>query len=167
MSAARLLPALLALALVGFQDGGKKKVVPIEDNQFKLSGPVLFDAGSDVLKSESDDVLAEVRDTLEAKTYVTTLRIEGHSDTAGDASQMLTEKRALAVARWLVSKGIDCKRVIPVGFGSTKPVADNSTPEGKAQNRRMAFVVAGLRGRLIGGQPADGGGKVAGDPCAK
>lgn len=166
---ARGFPLLLALALAGFQDGDRKKVIPIERGQLKVSGPVLFEAGSDVLKAESDEVLAEVRDTLEAKKDITLLRIEGHSDNTGEAekNQTLTEKRALAVARWLVAKGIDCKRVIPVGFGDTKPVADNGTPEGKAQNRRVSFVVAALRGRLINGQPADGGGKAAGDPCTK
>jgi len=46
-------------------------------------------------------------------------------------------------------------------------VAANDTPENKAQNRRVTFVPAELRGRLIGGLPADGGGKVAGDPCGK
>jgi OOP family OmpA-OmpF porin len=106
-----------------------------------------------------------VRAYLEAKSYISSLRIEGHGDDA--ASQALTEKRALAVARWLVAKGVDCKRLVAVGFGNTKPVADNSTPEGKAQNRRIAFFNAGLRGRAIGGEPLDGGGKLAGDTCAK
>jgi OOP family OmpA-OmpF porin len=108
-----------------------------------------------------------VRAYLEAKTYISALRIEGHTDTDGADSQPLTEKRALAVARWLVEKGVDCKRLVPVGFGNTKPVADNATPEGKAQNRRMTFVNAELKGRPIGGMPVDGGGKFAGDPCAK
>ena len=63
------------------------------------------------------------------------------------------------------AKGIDCKRLIPVGFGETKPVAPNDTPDNKAQNRRTAFVNAALKGKPIGGMPVDGGGKVAGDPC--
>ena len=71
------------------------------------------------------------------------------------------------MARKLVSLGVDCKRLVPVGFGGTKPVAENTTPDGKAQNRRITFVAAALRGVLIGGMPADGGGKVAGDPCEK
>ena len=61
---------------------------------------------------------------------------------------------------------IDCNRLIAVGFGSTKPVADNSTPVGKAENRRIEFVMAGLRGKAISGMPLDGGGKVAGDLCS-
>jgi OOP family OmpA-OmpF porin len=54
-----------------------------------------------------------------------------------------------------------------VGFGGSKPVASNTTPEGRGQNRRVAFINAALRGRAIGGMPLDGGGKVAsGDLCA-
>jgi OOP family OmpA-OmpF porin len=78
---------------------------------------------------------------------------------------MLSEKRAMAVARWLVGHGVACGRVIPVGFGQTKPVVPNDTPDNKAQNRRVAFVNAALKGKPIGGAPVDGGGKVAGDPC--
>jgi hypothetical protein len=48
---------------------------------------------------------------------------------------------------------------------TTKPVADASTPEGRAANVRIDAINAALRGRLIGGMPADGGGQLAGDPC--
>ncbi len=98
------------------------------------------------------------------KTYISLLRIEGHSDNQGD-TQLLTEKRALAVAKALAGKGVACARLLPVGFGSSKPVADNATADGRAKNRRIEAVNAQLRGRPIGGMPVDGGGKVAGDPC--
>jgi OOP family OmpA-OmpF porin len=139
----------------------------MENGALKLPGPVVFETGKDVLKPESDAVLEVVVDYLEAKPEITLLRIEGHTDTDGkaDANQKLSEGRSLAVARWLTGKGVDCKRLLPVGFGQTKPVADNNTPEGKAQNRRTSFVNAALRGKPIGGMPVDGGGKVAGDPC--
>jgi OmpA-OmpF porin, OOP family len=65
----------------------------------------------------------------------------------------------------LVALGVDCKRLLPVGFGSNKPVADNSSPEGKMKNRRINFVIAALRSKTIGGLPADGGGKTAGNAC--
>jgi OOP family OmpA-OmpF porin len=95
------------------------------------------------------------------------MRIEVHTDNMGGAesNQLLSEKRALEVAKALVAKGVDCKRVLPVGFGETKPKAENKTPEGKAQNRRTVFVHAALRGRAINSMPLEGGGKVAGDPC--
>ncbi|NUQ77256.1 MAG: OmpA family protein [Polyangiaceae bacterium] len=139
----------------------------VEGGQLKLPGPVVFETGKATLKPESDEVLQIVHDYLKDKPDITLLRIEGHTDTDGNDAdnQRLSEGRSLAVAQWLVAKGIDCKRLIPVGFGETKPVAANDTPENKAQNRRTAFVNAALKGKPIGGMPVDGGGKVAGDPC--
>ena len=148
----------------------KKVEFKVEGGQLKLPGPVVFETGKDTLKPESDEVLSVVKDYLDAKPEITLLRIEGHTDLDGDdkANQVLSEKRAMAVARWLVGKGIDCKRLIPVGFGETKPIAgtrDKQSDDEKAQNRRTAFLNAGLKGKPIGGMPVDGGGKVAGDPC--
>ena len=139
----------------------------VEGGQLKLPGPVVFETGKATLKPESDEVLQIVHDYLKDKQDITLLRIEGHTDGDGNDAdnQRLSEGRSLAVAQWLVGKGIDCKRLIPVGFGETKPVAANDTAENKAQNRRTAFVNAALKGKPIGGMPVDGGGKVAGDPC--
>lgn len=141
----------------------------MKGEQVELPGPVVFETGSDVLKPESDEVLNIVHEYLQETKDITLLRIEGHTDSDGkkDDNQKLSERRAMSVAKWLVAKGDDCKRLLPVGFGQDKPVADNATPEGKAQNRRTAFVNAARNGKAIGGLPIDGGGKNAGDPCAK
>ncbi len=139
----------------------------LEGNEVIIAKQIVFETGSDQLKPESTAALEIIKQYLTDKSYISTLRVECHTDNTGNTatSQSLTEKRALAVCKKLVEMGVDCKRLIAVGFGSTKPVADNSTPEGKAQNRRVSLFNAALRGRLIGGMPADGGGKVAGDPC--
>jgi len=133
----------------------------------RLPGPVLFETGSDVLKAESDPVLTVVKDYLVAKPQITLLRIEGHTDNVGVAAdnQKLSERRSLSVARWLISHGIKCSRLVPVGFGDRKPIADNSTPAGREQNRRTVFINAELNNKAIGGFPVDGGGTVSGDPC--
>ncbi len=156
---------LLTIAL--FQGVTAQQKFILDGNQLILPTAIEFETGSDKIKLQSMDALMHIKAYLEEKTYISLLRIEVHTDNAGDASfsQSLTEKRALAVGRWLVSKGIDCTRLICVGFGSTKPVADNATPDGRALNRRVKVVNAGLRGRMIGGMPADGGGAVAGDVC--
>ena len=140
----------------------------IEGGKLKLDKDVSFKTGSTELTDEGKEALAQVRDFLIAKDYITTLRVEGHTANDGveGANQILSEKRALAICLWLMDNKIDCKRLIAVGFGSSKPVADNSTPAGKAENRRIEFVMAGMRGKAIGGMPFDGGGKVAGDLCA-
>lgn len=133
----------------------------------KLPGGVIFETGSDKLSPVSDVVLDVVEDYLAAKPDITLIRIEGHTDNDGGVgpNQTLSEKRAMAVARWLVGHGVACSRVIPVGFGETKPLVPNNSADNKAQNRRVVFVNAALRGKPIAGAPVDGGGRVAGDPC--
>jgi OmpA-OmpF porin, OOP family len=140
----------------------------MKGEQLELPGPVVFETGSDQLKPESDAVLNIVHDYMKSTDKVTLLRIEGHTDSDGDdASNLdLSKRRSMSVARWLTGKGIDCKRLLPVGFGESKPIAENATPDGKAQNRRTAFVNAALAGKPIGGMPVDGGGTSAGDPCS-
>jgi len=139
----------------------------LEGNEVKTAKQVIFETGSDKLKPESMAALETIKQYLADKSYISLLRVECHTDNSGDANagQLLTEKRALAICKKLVEMGVDCRRLIAVGFGNTKPVADNSTQEGRAQNRRVSFLNAALRNRLIGGMPADGGGKVAGDVC--
>ncbi|HYH96734.1 OmpA family protein [Hyalangium sp.] len=161
-----LLPLTLLLSLPVLAEDAKPSF-KLEGHELVLPSPITFKSGTDTLTEESTPALEHVRAYLDAKSYISALRIEGHSDTPGEDSQTLSEKRALAVALWLVAKGVDCRRLVPVGFGNSKPVADSSTPEGKAQNRRMSFVNAALRDRPIGGMPLDAGGKLAGDACAK
>jgi len=142
----------------------------MENGALKLPGAVVFETGSDKLKPESNEVLQVVKDYLDAKPDVTLIRIEGHTDNDGvkDANQTLSEKRSLAVARWLTTAGEKCDRLLPVGFGQMKPIAgtpDKQTADEKTSNRRVAFVNTAIKGKPIGGMPVDGGGKVAGDPC--
>ncbi len=139
----------------------------LEGNEVKTTKPVLFESGSARLKPESIAALEIIKQYLADKSYISQLRVECHTDNSGDAkiNQALTEKRAMVVCRKLMEMGVDCKRLIAVGFGDTKPVADNSTPEGKAENRRVSFVNVSLRGKVIGGMPVDGGGKVVGELC--
>ena len=67
---------------------------------------------------------------------------EGHTDSIGtDAyNQRLSERRAKAVRDYMVSQGIDASRISTVGYGKTKPIADNKTAEGRAENRRVEIM---------------------------
>ena len=130
----------------------------LDGNRLELPGPLVF--SGDTLDPASDPALTHAQGYLAAKDYITQMRVEGHAD-----DQALSERRALAVARWLIAHGVDCKRLLAVGFGPTKPIADSSTPEGRAQNNRVELHNAQLRGIAIGGMPSDGGGQVAGDLC--
>jgi len=158
---------LFTIIIFTFFFSSFSQTAKLENGKLVLDKPVTFKTGTAELTDEGKEALVSVKDFLIQKDYVTTLRVEGHSD--NDAierdNQALTEKRALAVCKWLIENGIDCKRLIAVGFGSTKPIASNDTPGDKAKNRRTEFIPAALRGKTIGGMPLDGGGIVAGDPC--
>lgn len=71
------------------------------------------------------------------------VRIEGHTDAQGsDAiNQPLSQARADRVRNELIARGIAAERLTAQGFGSTRPIADDATPEGRAQNRRIDFVI--------------------------
>lgn len=138
----------------------------LDNHRLVLPHPIEFETGTTTLTGSSRHGLRHIARYLEAKTFISLLRIEGHVAPSPDA-QALSEKRAMVIARALVDAGVDCKRLIPVGFGDTKPVAANDTPEGRAQNTRIEAVNAALKDRPIGGMPVDGGGRVAGDPCTK
>ena len=71
------------------------------------------------------------------------IRVEGHTDSDGpDISNLkLSQARTQAVVDYLVSKGVERSRLDPVGFGESRPISDNTTPEGKAKNRRVEFII--------------------------
>lgn len=131
------------------------------------SSPVTFKAAGDELTPEGAEALTHVAEFLSEKKEITLLRIEGRVEQGTPDAQAVSEKRAATVARWLIAHGVDCKRLLPVGFGANKPISGEDTQEGRASNRRITFMVAMLAGRPVGGLTVDGGGRIVGDPCAK
>lgn len=135
----------------------------IENNTVLLDGAFVFKAGTAELTTESNAAANQLAAFLREKTTFTRVRIEGHVTAGtGAAAQKLSEARALAVAAKLVALGVECARLLPVGFGSTKPMV---APTASPANTRIEIKIAALRGRAIGGMPEDGGGAIAGDPC--
>ena len=76
----------------------------------------------------------------------TLIDINGHTDSTGSQAynQGLSERRAMSVAGYLNSQGIDPRRVSAVGFGPNQPIASNATPDGRAQNRRVEIQISPL-----------------------
>jgi OOP family OmpA-OmpF porin len=102
---------------------------------------ILFDTGKDVIKPESNAVLAEIAALLKADAGLK-LRIEGHTDNVGKAADNLdlSRRRAEAVKRWLAGQGIAASRLEASGLGDTKPSAANASEDGRAKNRRVELV---------------------------
>lgn len=106
------------------------------------SQSVFFAAASSDLTPEAKTALDRVASAI--KKYPTpSVEVGGHTDSDGDEALNVTlsTNRANAVRDYLVNAGVESRRLSAAGFGSSKPRADNATPEGRAQNRRVEFVV--------------------------
>ena len=103
---------------------------------------ILFDSGSDRIKPESAPTLKEIGAMLQAHAELK-LSVDGHTDNVGSVADnlKLSEARAAAVKAALVAGyGIETARLSSRGFGSATPVAPNTTPEGRQNNRRVELV---------------------------
>ena len=105
-------------------------------------GDVLFESGQTELREEAMASLVEVVDLLQSEPDKN-IRIEGHTDSVGDANTNLeiSQNRADAVLTALVSLGVDASRVTTQGMGEDFPIATNDTDEGRAQNRRVDVIL--------------------------
>ncbi len=107
----------------------------------QMRNDILFDTGSDAIKAEGVVELNKMADIL-AKYSDDRVKIEGHTDSVGDAKHNLTlsERRANAVKTILASRGVQEKQIEVYGFGETRPVADNGSAEGRVEEppRRAA-----------------------------
>lgn len=103
---------------------------------------IRFESGRAVIDPDSAGLLDHLIETA-LRCPTTNIEVAGHTDSDGDdaANQALSERRAQAVVDYLVKAGLPSGRFTAVGYGSTQPVAANDTEDGKAQNRRIEFVV--------------------------
>ena len=109
---------------------------------FKAVADLQFETGKAVIKAYSFDSLDELA-ALMVKRPELTLILSGHTDNVGKpaANKILSMKRAQAVKNYLMDAGVDGSRIAAVGYGSTRPVASNKTPQGRQKNRRVEFKV--------------------------
>lgn len=107
-----------------------------------LKGDVSFDVNSDVVLPGLYNELDRIAQIL-VKYPDTTIVVEGHTDSSGSDvyNQQLSERRALSVQRLLVQRGVSESRISTIGYGETRPVATNNTPEGRQMNRRVEIRV--------------------------
>jgi OmpA-OmpF porin, OOP family len=102
---------------------------------------VYFDTGSAQIKPESYPELNRVVTFMNQTAPTATGVVEGHTDSQGsDAANLaLSQRRADAVLQYLLAHGVAAARLSAKGYGETQPVADNSTSEGRALNRRVVL----------------------------
>ena len=107
-----------------------------------MPGNITFETDSYNLRNGFYPTLNSVSKVL-AKYYDTTLRVSGFTDSTGSDSynRTLSERRAQSVADYLGSQGVDRSRMFVEGQGKQQPIASNSTPEGRAANRRVELYI--------------------------
>lgn len=107
-----------------------------------MPGNITFPTGQYSVMSSFYPTLDAVADVL--KEYnKTTITVSGHTDNVGrdDANNTLSQNRANAVSQYLISRGVAGGRLNAVGYGKSQPIADNSTENGRAQNRRVEIRI--------------------------
>jgi outer membrane protein OmpA-like peptidoglycan-associated protein len=132
----------ISITNVRVASGGNMNMIGKKFTESKIiTHGINFDVDKSVIKPESMGTLNMIVNVLKNNTDLK-FEIDGHTDNTGEAAHNLTlsQQRADAVKAQLIKMGIDGSRLTTKGFGDTKPISDNSTPEGKANNRRVEFV---------------------------
>ncbi|HQP31579.1 MAG TPA: OmpA family protein, partial [Deltaproteobacteria bacterium] len=115
---------------------------PVDEKTWFTFDRLTFETGKATLKPESQEQLKNIAEIMKAYPKVS-IKLGGYTDNVGDpqANLQLSKARAEAVMADLVTLGIDAKRLQAEGYGQEHPVADNSTEEGRAKNRRIDLRV--------------------------
>ena len=111
-----------------------------EEGHIALYG-IYFDTDKATLRPDSEATLLQIQKLLITQSALK-LEIQGHTDNTGTRphNDTLSEQRAAAVKAWLIAKGIGGDRLTSKGYADTKPVAPNTTPQGRALNRRVELA---------------------------
>ena len=145
----KLLALLLAMAFLEFSlsSCSKQPAPPAPPKVMVFEEAALFDFDKAELKPEGKEQIKAYREKAQAElSSANKIRITGYTDNTGapDYNAKLSQQRAEAVRAHLISIGIDPNKIEATGAGETKPIAENSTKEGRAKNRRVEIEVTGL-----------------------
>lgn len=123
------------------KDDGGTTLAMKKGDRLVIEG-LVFATGSAVIAKESEPVLKNALNALMANSSLI-VEVAGHTDNAGEprANEWLSLRRARSVVDWLVRNGVPAWRLTAAGYGSREPIATNTTPAGRAKNRRIEFRV--------------------------
>ncbi len=121
------------------------------DIKITIPGSLMFDSNSSHLNSFSEQPLLLIANVL-TEYYKTLIVVEGHADNQGDADYnlRLSEKRALAVGRYLLNHKVTRPRLFLMGFGANRPVSSNQSDKGRAANRRILLIIKPVMDKPLG-----------------
>ena len=117
--------------------------VEVRDNKIEIHEKIQFDFDKATIKPASFDLMNEIASVITKNPQIKRLRIEGHASAEGDAkhNKTLSDERSKAVMKYLTDHGISSKELVAAGYGSDRPIADNTTEDGREKNRRVEFVI--------------------------
>lgn len=121
--------------------------VVLTTDRIEIRESIHFAGNKADIQPDSFQILEEIAAVMQSNSHIKRIEIGGHcSDTGSDPEKdawelELSQLRAEAVAAFLVKMGVSPDRLVAKGYGDTQPIADNSTKEGRAANRRVEFVI--------------------------
>ena len=122
---------------------GCPQFIHLEGSVVRVLQQVHFATGSATILPDSFPMLQEIANLLKANPQIKRMSIEGHTDDRGEAdmNKRLSDARANVGHGWLSQHGVEPKRLEAHGYGEERPIADNTTDEGRATNRRVEFKI--------------------------
>ena len=121
----------------------KPAKVQLEQKRIVILDKVFFDYNSATIQAVSYELLDQVANTLKANPDILLVEVAGHTDSDGNDNfnLELSQRRVEAVLQYLVARGVAPERLVAKGYGESRPVANNRSPDGKAKNRRVEFQI--------------------------
>jgi len=118
-------------------------LVEVKGSQIVIKEQVFFATGKDQILKKSFPLLNTIAHTLGAIAAIKKVEIEGHTDNQGAEEKNidLSDRRAKSVQKYLIDHGVAAERLVAKGYGPARPIADNKTVSGRAQNRRVDFRI--------------------------
>ncbi len=122
---------------------GCPQFIKLEGSTVRILQQVHFAYNSSTILPDSFPMLQEIANLLKANPQITRMSIEGHTDDRGpdDYNLRLSQGRASSVSAWLTQHGVEANRLEAHGYGEARPIADNTTDEGRKANRRVEFKI--------------------------
>jgi outer membrane protein OmpA-like peptidoglycan-associated protein len=143
------------------EPGPTAGTVTLTETRILISERIFFDYDRDTIRSVSLGILDSVAQVMRDTPRIRQVRIEGYTDSVGEVQYNLdlSYRRARAVLEYLVSKSVARNQLTYIGYGEQSPVADNTTPEGQALNRRVEFTIVSQESpaQAPTGRPGRGG----------
>jgi OOP family OmpA-OmpF porin len=117
--------------------------VEVRDNKIEIHEKIQFDYDKATIKDASNDLMNEIVAVISKNPQIKKIRVEGHASSEGSAghNKTLSDERAKAVMKYLTDHGVAAAELTATGYGSERPIADNSTEDGREKNRRVEFTI--------------------------